>query len=102
MVPRLRHAMPMSDIDIHHPHSLGKHGCRQAVTAVAQQLATRFGLHGTDWTGDTLDFSGHGVAGSLTVADADAHVRVRLGPWLGLMRPVVEAEIRRQLRTHLG
>ena len=92
----------MPVIDIHHPHSLGKAGCRDAVDAIAHELAARFGLGEMTWNGDTISFHGHGVEGSLTVAEADAHVRVRLGPLLGLMRPVVEAEIRRKLREHLG
>ncbi|HEX5961280.1 MAG TPA: polyhydroxyalkanoic acid system family protein [Rhodanobacteraceae bacterium] len=92
----------MPDIDIHHPHSLGKRDCRTAVDAIARELSTRFGLGDLRWNGDTLAFTGHGVAGSLTVADGDAHVRVRLGPWLSLMRPAIEAGIRRQLHERLG
>lgn len=92
----------MPSIDIHHPHTLGKQACRSAVDAIARGLATRFSLGAMDWNGDTLSFARPGVAGSLTVADADAHVRVQLGPLLGLMQPAIEAEIRRQLREHLG
>lgn len=92
----------MSIIDIHHPHSLGKPACRDAVDAVARELSARFGLGDMTWDGDTLSFAAHGVEGNLTVGEADAHVHVRLGSLLGLMRPVVEAEIRRRLREHLG
>jgi len=53
-------------------------------------------------SGDTLSFAAHGVEGNLTVGEADAHVRVPLSPLPGLMRPLVEAEIRRRLREHLG
>lgn len=91
----------MPDIDIHHSHSLGKHACRAAVDAVAGKLSGRFGLGNMKWDGDTLGFTGPGVEGSLTVSDTDARVQVRMGPLLGLMRPVVEAEIHRQLRDHL-
>lgn len=92
----------MPSIDIYHPHSLGKAGCRDAVDAIAHELAARFGLGDMIWNGDTLGFAGHGVEGSLTVAETDAHVQVRLGPLLGLMRSVIEAEIRRKLRERLG
>jgi putative polyhydroxyalkanoate system protein len=92
----------MPVIDIHHPHSLGKPACRNAVDAIARKLSTRFGLGGMTWSGDTIDFAGHGVEGNLTVGESDAHVQVRLGSLLGLMKPVVEAEIRRQLQEHLG
>ncbi len=92
----------MPEIDIHHTHSLGKPACRAAVDEVARELSARFGLDGMAWTGDTLSFAGHGVEGRLTVGDGDARVRLRLGPWLGLMRPLVEAEIRRALHEKLG
>jgi putative polyhydroxyalkanoate system protein len=93
---------PVPVIDIHHPHSLGKSACRDAVGAIAHELSARFGLGEMTWIGDTIGFAGHGVEGNLTVGETDAHVQVRLGPLLGLMRPVVEAEIRRHLREHLG
>ncbi|TAN00723.1 MAG: polyhydroxyalkanoic acid synthase [Rhodanobacteraceae bacterium] len=91
----------MPDIDIHHSHSLGRRDCRAAVDAAAGKLSERFGLGDMKWNGDTLGFTGHGIEGSLTVSDTDAHVQVRMGPLLGLMRPVIEAEIHRQLREHL-
>lgn len=92
----------MPDIDIHYPHALGKPACRQAVDAIAHDLAARFALGAMTWNGDTLGFARPGVSGSLTVADSDAHVQVQLGPLLGLMRPAIESEIRRQLQAHLG
>ena len=92
----------MPVIDIHHPHSLGKPACRNAVDAIARKLSTRFGLGDMTWSGDTLSFAAHGVEGNLIVGEADAHVRVPLSPLPGLMRPLVEAEIRRRLREHLG
>jgi putative polyhydroxyalkanoate system protein len=92
----------MPTIDIHHPHSLGKQACREAVDAIAHKLADRFGLGDMAWDGDTMKFSGRGIAGSLAVADSDAHLQMRLGPLLALMQPVIEAEIRRRLQEHLG
>lgn len=92
----------MPEIDIHHAHSLGKDACRRAVDAIAHELSARFGLGAMNWSGDTIAFAGHGVEGSLTVADRDAHVHVQLSPLLGLLRPAIQAEIRRRLREHLG
>jgi putative polyhydroxyalkanoate system protein len=92
----------MPTIDIRHPHSIGKSGCRAAVAAVARELSERFGLGDMIWNGDTLSFAGRGVEGSLTVGENDAHVRVRLGAMLGLLRPAIEAEIRRRLSEYLG
>ncbi len=92
----------MPTIDIHHSHALGKPACRNAVDAIARDLSARFQLGSMTWSEDTLSFTRPGVAGSLTVSDIDAHVQVKLDPLLGLMRPVIEAQIRRQLREHLG
>ena len=92
----------MPTIDFHHPHPLGKETCRSAVDAATRDLAARYGLGGMDWTGDTLAFTGNGVNGKLTVADHDVHVCVELGGLLGLMRPLIEAEIRRGLDERLG
>ena len=92
----------MPDIDIHHTHSLGRQACRTAVDEVARELSARFDLGPMTWRDDTLSFIGHGVEGQLTVGDNDVHVLVRLGPLLGLARPLIEAEIRRHLRERLG
>lgn len=92
----------MPDIDIHHTHSLGTQTCRDAVDEVARELASRFGLHDMTWEGDTLSFVGHGVSGRLAVAATDAHVQLQLSPLLGLMRPLIEAEIRQRLHERLG
>lgn len=89
-------------IDIHHPHSLGKQACRARVDAVVHELSNRFGLAGVAWDGDSIGFAGHGIEGKLSVTDDDAHVQVRLGPLAGLLRPLIEAEIRDQLRERLG
>lgn len=102
MAVPLHGPLRMPTIDIHHPHVLGKPACRDAVDAIARDLSARFSLGPMAWSGDTLSFARPGVSGSLTVDDADAHVQVQLGQLLGLMRPMIEAEIRRQLREHLG
>ena len=90
--------LPVPVIDLHRPHSLGN---RHAAMP-SRELSARFGLGDMTWSGDTLSFAAHGVEGNLTVGEADAHVRVPLSPLPGLMRPLVEAEIRRRLREHLG
>ncbi|HEX5354031.1 MAG TPA: polyhydroxyalkanoic acid system family protein [Rhodanobacteraceae bacterium] len=92
----------MPVIDIHHPHSLDKQRCRRAVDAIAHELSARYKLGDMVWNGDRIGFAGHGVEGSLTVTDSEAHVQVCLGSLYGLLRPVIEVEIRNQLRRHLG
>jgi putative polyhydroxyalkanoate system protein len=102
MAPHPDDPASMPDIDIRHPHSIGKQACRAAVEAVAADLARRHGITGVGWRGDTLHFAGRGVAGSLTVGDDEVHARVRLGLMFALLRPVIEAEILRQLRERIG
>ncbi|MGH8124688.1 MAG: polyhydroxyalkanoic acid system family protein [Rhodanobacteraceae bacterium] len=92
----------MPVVDIRHRHSLGKQRCRTAVDAIARELSARYQLGEMVWNGDSIGFAGRGVEGSLTVTDRDARVQVHLGPLYGLLRPVIEAEIRGQLRKHLG
>lgn len=91
----------MPEIDIEHPHSLGKQDCHAAVDKMVHALSTRFGLGDMAWTGDTLGFAGRGIEGRLTVGESNARVHIRLGPVLGPLRPMIEAEVRRQLREHL-
>lgn len=92
----------MTEIDIQHTHSLGKQAGRARVDEIARELATRFGLGGMAWSGDTLAFTGHGIEGSLEIDENDVRVRMKLGMLLGLMRPLIEAETRRRLREHFG
>ena len=87
----------MPVIDIHHPHTLGKQGCREAVAGVIGDFAARFGLGDLTWQGDTLAFARPGLAGRLDVGETDAHVHLQLGPILGLLRGTIEAEIHRVL-----
>jgi putative polyhydroxyalkanoate system protein len=102
MAQRTIRPLLMPIIDIHHPHSLGKQACREAIDAVAHKLADRFGLGDMGWDGDTMRFSSRGMTGSLAVADSYAHLQMRVGPLLALMQPVIEAEIRRRLQEYLG
>ncbi len=92
----------MPVIDIRHPHSIGKPACRAAIDAVAGDLARRYGLDVIRWNGDTLEFSGRGLTGNLAVDDDEVHASIRMGAMLGLLRPVIEAEILRQLRERIG
>jgi len=90
--------LPVPVIDLHRPHSLGN---RHAAMP-SRELSARFGLGDMIWSGDTSPSLPMVWRANLIVGEADAHVRVPLSPLPGLMRPLVEAEIRRRLREHLG
>ncbi len=92
----------MSVIEIRHPHKLGPERARAVIDELAAGLARRFSLHGMNWTGDTLHFRGKGAEGLIAVGGDDVHVRVKLGGMLGLMRPLIESEILRELSERLA
>jgi putative polyhydroxyalkanoate system protein len=86
----------MSNIDIHHTHSLSPDQARQAVQEVAEKLSARFGL-ACDWCGDHLEFSTSGVDGRIALAPQQVHVTARLGLLMSAFKGPIEAEIRRVL-----
>lgn len=86
----------MSNIDIHHPHSLAPGQARKAVQEVAEKLAERFGVD-YDWAGDTLNFTRSGVDGHIALEPQQLHVTAKLGFLLGALKGPIEAEIRRVL-----
>ncbi len=86
----------MSDIDIHHAHSLPPAQARKAVEDVAIRLGEKFGV-AHRWEGDTLHFSRSGVDGHIALAPSQLHVTARLGFLLSALKGSIEGEIRRVL-----
>lgn len=92
----------MSVIDVQYPHALDKAASRAAIDAIAHGLIERYDLQSAGWSGDTLTVSRPGVDASLTLVERAVHVSIRLGALYVLLAPLVETEVRRQLRDHLG
>lgn len=90
----------MSDIDILHPHALGREGARSAIDQVAEKLQAQFGMESA-WNGDVLEFQRSGVAGRIVVDEDNLHVTAKLGFLLSAMRGPIEQEIRRVLSDKL-
>ena len=88
----------MADIDIRHPHALGRGAARAAAERLATQLATRFDLKG-DWKGDVLHFERPGVTGTLAVGDHDVHLSMALGFLLKAMKGSIQAAAEREMET---
>ncbi|MFC3816413.1 polyhydroxyalkanoic acid system family protein [Lysobacter sp. GCM10012299] len=86
----------MSNIDIHHAHSLSPDQARQAVTEVAEKLSERFGMEYA-WDGDVLNFNRSGVDGHIALEPDQLHVTAKLGFLLSTMKGPIEAEIKRVL-----
>lgn len=86
----------MSNIDIHHAHSLSPDQARQAVTEVAEKLSERFGMEYA-WDGDVLNFNRSGVDGHIALEPEELHVTAKLGFLLSTMKGPIEAEIKRVL-----
>lgn len=89
-------AVPMSQIDIRHAHSLTKPKARKVVDEVAKKLAERFQME-CGWDGDVLNFSRSGVDGHIELGPKDVHVNAKLGFLAGMFKDSIESEIRRVL-----
>lgn len=86
----------MSDIDIHHSHSLPPAKARKAVEEFAAKLGDRFGVTHR-WDGDTLHFERSGLDGRITLEPKQVHVTATLGFFLSALKSPIEGEIRRVL-----
>ncbi len=86
----------MSDIDIHHAHSLPHARARKAVEDVAAKLGEKFGIT-HHWEGDTMHFKRSGVDGHIALEPRQLHVTAKLGFLLSALKGSIEGEIRRVL-----
>jgi putative polyhydroxyalkanoate system protein len=91
----------MSNIDIHHAHSLSPANARKAIQEVADKLAERFGID-YEWVDDTLNFTRGGVDGHIALEPRQLHVTAHLGFLMSAFRGPIEAEIRRVLDERFG
>lgn len=89
----------MSDIDIHHPHTLAPAEARARVETISLKLQERFGVE-CKWNDDILHFNRTGVDGQLRLEADELHLTARLGFLFSAMRGPLEKEIRRVLDVH--
>ena len=91
----------MAHIDIHRKHGSSLKAAKTAVAKTAGAIGKKFAIS-SEWDGDTLHFSRSGVDGHIDVTKTDIHVRAELGFLFGMMKPMIEEEILRQLDKNFG
>jgi len=91
----------MATIDIRRKHGSSLKTAKAAVDKTAKAIAKKFAIT-SEWEGDTLHFQRHGVDGHIEVSKAEIHVRAELGFLFGMMKPMIESEIQKQLDENFG
>jgi putative polyhydroxyalkanoate system protein len=91
----------MSKIDIRRKHGKSLKAARTAVEKTADAIGRKFAI-ASAWSEDTLTFSRGGVTGRIRVSKTEVHVYAELGFLLGTLKPMIEAEIHRQLDKNFG
>ena len=86
----------MADIDIRRTHHMAHASAKKAADTIADHLGRKFGLRG-DWEGDTLNFQGTGVTGSLHVGPEELRITATLGFLLKAMKGSIESAVKREL-----
>lgn len=82
----------MSDIDIRRAHSLPLPQARKHAESMADALRQQFELE-SEWDGNILRFSRHGVNGALAVSKSDVRITAKLGFLLAFLKPQIEQNI---------
>ena len=91
----------MAKIDIHRKHGSSLKDAKAAVDKTAKAIGKKFEITSA-WEGDTLHLQRSGVDGHIAVTKSDVHVRAELGFLFGMMKPMIEEEIERQLDKNFG
>ena len=91
----------MAQIDIRRTHGSSLKDAKAAVDKTAKAIAKRFDIT-SRWEGDTLHFQRSGVDGHIHVSKAEVHVHAQLGFLFGMMKPMIEEEINKQLDRNFG
>jgi putative polyhydroxyalkanoate system protein len=87
----------MSEIKITREHALGRDEARRRVNAMEVKLRDKYGVK-LQWTGDSAEFKGTGVTGTLSVEENAVAVNLKLGL---LMKPMA-GKIREAMEHQLG
>jgi len=87
----------MSEISIVQEHNLSPEQARAAAQQVAQRIADEYDLS-CKWDGDVLRFERSGVEGALRLDGQRAALRIRLGLFMGVFAPAIEAKVAEKMR----
>lgn len=91
--------MPSIDIRRKHKHTLKQ--AKDVVKKTAQAIGKKFDIR-SEWNGNTLSFERPGASGEIHVSAREIHVTAQLGFLLGMLKPMIEQEIERQLDEGLA
>ncbi|MBW6495731.1 MAG: polyhydroxyalkanoic acid system family protein [Burkholderiaceae bacterium] len=91
----------MAELRIRREHGLGLPEARKAAQRVADELAGAFQMTSA-WDGDILRFSRSGVEGALSVTADHVEVVARLGMLVAMLKPQIEARVKRDFDEHFG
>lgn len=90
----------MSDINFQKSHELGLEKARELAKEWMQGAAKQLGLdckHTEGAEQDTITFERMGVTGLMTVTGTSFDLNVKLGMMMAAFKPIVEAEIAKNL-----
>jgi putative polyhydroxyalkanoate system protein len=91
----------VAKIDIRRKHGSSLKAAKAAVQKTADAIGKKFAVTST-WEGDTLHFQRSGVDGHIHVTKSEVHVYAELGFMFGMMKPMIESEIEKQLDENFG
>jgi putative polyhydroxyalkanoate system protein len=95
----------MSDIKFQQAHSFGMDKARELATQWIAEATSQLGLscrHEQGAEEDTVHFERPGVKGVMRVSGQQFDLDVKLGMMMSAFKPVIEAEIRKNLGRLLG
>lgn len=91
----------MSTIQISRVHGTTVKKAKEAVEAIAQELAQEFDIR-YEWDGSTLRFERAGVDGTMVVGRKTLDIQAELGFLVGMLKPKIEREIHRFCDEQFG
>ncbi|MGC4061377.1 MAG: polyhydroxyalkanoic acid system family protein [Aquabacterium sp.] len=90
----------MSDVNIHHAHTLGLAKARELAQEWIGSAAKQLGLNCRHTAGaeqDTITFERMGINGLMTVTGTSFDLNVKIGMVMAPFKPIIEAEINKNL-----
>jgi putative polyhydroxyalkanoate system protein len=91
----------VSKISIRRAHSLSPQKAMNIAKAIAADIERDYGVR-SSWKGDTLQFKGAGVTGSLNLAPKEMILEVQLGILLFALRDSIASQIERKFDEMLA
>ena len=95
----------MADIDFQKSHNLGLEKARSLAKHWVEDGAPKFGLSCQRTEGpeqDTITFERMGVQGTMLVSGTSFDLKVKLGMMMAAFKPMIEAEISKNLTRIIG